>query len=417
MITIKRLVGCAVAVALLAARLAACSSGDGAEAAAETDPPASTVPTADLCEGLVQDAAPRPMTPVPQPERGASFVDPDFGTTIRRVTDAVAQFGAAVAKPAYSTVPAWNADESLLIVYVTQPSIGHALLDGRTYEFIRMLDIAPADIEQFYWSSTDPDLLYYPAGTRLIGYHVSTGAKDVLYDAPGEIDFGDDPMYSSWDNQLFGIRLADGGQLVRPAQHASQQIADQPQGVVQPQVSPSGTRVVIGRELYDAQLARLRPMTLDTVEHASMTLLPNGEDLWVAVQYSLASGNGILAENLQTGEIKRLVDERTWGYPPGGVHVSGHAFKRPGWVAVSIQGDETSHLLSETVLEQELLLIDAVSGVVCRVGRHRSSRADYWSEPHVNISPSGTRLLFGSNWGGGATVDTYVVELPSYRRE
>jgi hypothetical protein len=31
------------------------------------------------------------------------------------------------------------------------------------------------------------------------------------------------------------------------------------------------------------------------------------------------------------------------------------------------------------------------------------------------ISPSGTRLLFGSDWGNGPTVDTYVVELPSYK--
>ena len=30
-------------------------------------------------------------------------------------------------------------------------------------------------------------------------------------------------------------------------------------------------------------------------------------------------------------------------------------------------------------------------------------------------SPSGTRLLFASDWGNGATVDSYVVELPSYQ--
>lgn len=29
-------------------------------------------------------------------------------------------------------------------------------------------------------------------------------------------------------------------------------------------------------------------------------------------------------------------------------------------------------------------------------------------------SPSGTRILFGSDWGGGDTVDAYVLELSSY---
>jgi hypothetical protein len=33
----------------------------------------------------------------------------------------------------------------------------------------------------------------------------------------------------------------------------------------------------------------------------------------------------------------------------------------------------------------------------------------------VTGSPTGTRAVFGSDWGGGASVDTYVVELPSYR--
>ncbi|HOU91848.1 MAG TPA: hypothetical protein PLU22_12425, partial [Polyangiaceae bacterium] len=38
----------------------------------------------------------------------------------------------------------------------------------------------------------------------------------------------------------------------------------------------------------------------------------------------------------------------------------------------------------------------------------------YWAEPHVVISPTGTRLLFGSDWGGQDSVDAFVVELPSY---
>jgi hypothetical protein len=37
-----------------------------------------------------------------------------------------------------------------------------------------------------------------------------------------------------------------------------------------------------------------------------------------------------------------------------------------------------------------------------------------WAEPHLGISPSGARLLFGSDWGNGLWVDTYVVELPTY---
>jgi len=38
---------------------------------------------------------------------------------------------------------------------------GHKLLDGHTYEFIQDLDIAPADLEEVYWSRTDPDKFFY----------------------------------------------------------------------------------------------------------------------------------------------------------------------------------------------------------------------------------------------------------------
>jgi hypothetical protein len=52
---------------------------------------------------------------------------------------------------------------------------------------------------------------------------------------------------------------------------------------------------------------------------------------------------------------------------------------------------------------------------VCRVAHHRSQeRQDYGGAPHVTGSPSGTRALFASDWGDGPSVDTYVVELPSY---
>jgi hypothetical protein len=69
----------------------------------------------------------------------------------------------------------------------------------------------------------------------------------------------------------------------------------------------------------------------------------------------------------------------------------------------------------------ELILANTATGTVCRAGRHRSFGKDntklgdsYWAEAHNVPSPSGTRILFGSDWMNGPTVDTYVVELPSY---
>jgi hypothetical protein len=70
-------------------------------------------------------------------------------------------------------------------------------------------------------------------------------------------------------------------------------------------------------------------------------------------------------------------------------------------------------------LDQEIAIANVNNGVVCRVAHHRSAgqegRIGYWAEPHVNISPRGTRMIFASDWNNGTTVDTYVVELPSYK--
>jgi hypothetical protein len=73
------------------------------------------------------------------------------------------------------------------------------------------------------------------------------------------------------------------------------------------------------------------------------------------------------------------------------------------------------------LLDMELLLADTNTGKVCRAGRHRSwgennthLHTNYWAEPHAVASPSGTRILFASDWGNGTSVDSYVVELPSY---
>jgi hypothetical protein len=86
---------------------------------------------------------------------------------------------------------------------------------------------------------------------------------------------------------------------------------------------------------------------------------------------------------------------------------------------VSTVSDNTTG--PQGLLDQELLMADTNTAAVCRLGRHRSfgknntALADpYWAEPHAVPSPSGTRVAFASDWSGGATVDTYVVELPSY---
>lgn len=269
--------------------------------------------------GLISDKAAHPMTALSKPARLGTVVDAQFGTTICRISDSVAQFGCIVVKPAYSTIPAWNADESWLILYATQGrQTGHALFDGKTYQFIRFLDIVPADLEQFCWSSTDPDVLFYPyngsgGAHRLVRYHISTGQKDVAIDfnpagtSIASYSFGDDPFYCAWDCDLFGFRNLATGRAF------AERISTQVPGTawaspsLSAQVSPSGRTYVVDSRLYNTATNALIRNTVSTGDtHAPMAQLANGQDVWACVQFdnpTVGSGT-VIMENLDTGSWK-----------------------------------------------------------------------------------------------------------------
>jgi hypothetical protein len=413
-----------------------------------TAPPASVPPTtqpspvppgstSNLCEGLVQDLAAHPMTPLAAPAPGAAVVDAEFRTRIRRITAVPTSEGQnAVIKPMYSTIQAWNADESRLILWHREH--GHELYDGRSYRFIRSLKLtSPTDIEQLLWDPIDPDVLYYPSNynaiPNLMRYRVSTDANEVVKrfdicptgDWGRLLSLGSDPMYLSWGAgaRVIGLSCGDtkflydisSDKVLGQGNHASR---------ITPQPGPSGTLAYYEGRVYDTVLHPLRVLSLASPsEHSSLgRSAATGHDLYNAVVFDAPSGGSenadvgtLVSFDMQTGQRKVVVGFATgFPYPPSGTHISAIAHKSPGWVAVSVVGDPRG----QTLLNNELLLANVDTGTVCRVAHHRSfageGRWGYWGEPHVVISPTATRLLFGSDWGNGASVDTYVVELPSY---
>jgi len=383
---------------------------------------ASRSGAADLCQRLVKDKLPHPMTPLAKPALGQSVIDPQFGTTLRRIS-AVAPSGANPAiVPLYSTVSAWNADESRLILY--HVGVGHELYDGHTYRLIRTLDITPADIEQVYWHTSDPDVLFYVNGNQLIRYHVASGLRDTVHTfqfCSSPVTGGNDPMFTSWDSNVIGLRC--GNQLFTYRMDTNTIPAVRVSTLDAPQASASGTMAFTGGYVMDPALNVLRQLDLaNPYEHASLGRLASGHDTYNGVAFdSGPAGSGVgslVTFDLTSGSSRVIVGPATgYPYPPSGTHVSAMAYRQPGWVFLSIVGDPAG----PNVLDNELVIADTNAGSVCRIGHHRSFGDNntrlsdsYWAEPHVVASPSGTRALFASDWGNGATVDTYVAELPGY---
>jgi hypothetical protein len=128
-----------------------------------------------------------------------------------------------------------------------------------------------------------------------------------------------------------------------------------------------------------------------------------------------------IAHDLTIGECFDVISRRQgYDYAKTGTHISALAHRNPGWIAASMIGYQED---GQALLDQELVITnvqDKDNVQIYRIGHHRAdeNEFDYWGEPHAVISPTGTRVLFGSDWSGaedGQSVDSYVVELPEYQ--
>jgi hypothetical protein len=380
---------------------------------------------ADLCTGLIQDKSPHPMTTVAKPALGQVATDAEFGTKMRRITSVSGSGSAAAIVPMYSTSSAWTADESKMIL-LNIAAGRHELYDGKTYQFIRSLaEINPADVEQVYWHTSDPDVFFYVDGKTFVRYHVAAAKIENVTTfsfCSGNASNGSDPLFTSWDSGKLGLHCGDQVFIYDIASNTvlgRKTINENPA-----QVSPSGSFGYLsdsGR-VTDTNLNVRR--TLDLKEpwgHASLSRLATGEDTWNGQVFDNGpSGNSdigsLVTFKLADGTSKVIIGPKTgYPYPPDG-HISGMAYRRPGWIFVSTFGNHAG----ANLLDMENIVADTNTGRVCRAGRHRSWGKDnnvlgYWAEPHTVPSPSGTRAAFASDWGNGSSVDTYVLELPTYK--
>ena len=386
----------------------------------------------DLTKGLiVNDLSPRLMQEIAKPTYLNTITDPSFGTTIRRITDAGA---GGVIVPMYSTVQAWNSDESLMILY-NQSRSRHMLLDGMTYQFIRMLDdVRPTDLEEIFWDFEEPNIFYYVdrQSDDFIRYSVNTQAKQTLVNlaalsnCSGEIIMGNDIQMMSWDSDVFTFRCGNEGAFAfRISTSELTTFNLNEVNNVAPGVAPSGDRFQHRAKVYDNMGNPVLDLNKGPVEHSCIGKLANGNDGYFAIAFAQGPQGGcigdIIAHDLTTGECFPVISEsQGYDYPQSGTHISSLAYKNTegGWIAASMIGYDRD---GQSLLDQELVIAKADKGniKVCRIGHHRSDEEefDYWGEPHAVISPTGTRVLFGSDWSGsedGQSVDSYVVELPAF---
>jgi len=425
------------------------------------NPPIIGAANASFCADFTSNADEFIIPRITKPDPFVPYNDPVFGGRVTRITNS--EFG-EVNKPAYSTMQAWNADESLLLLYRTGVNGGgHKLHDGHTYEFIKDVDIFPADLEQVYWSRTDPDSFFYVSrrsndyGT-FNRFSISANQASVVTDfsqhcGSGLPNAGNDVQMHAVNDDLFGFRCQqdDGHYIMLSYRPSTNKVVTAPLGAgtnwsewTAPAPAASGNRfwhqgIVIGADLttiqYELDLGKV-------AEHSSMGMTHDGQDAYYQVSFDpspngcdgdLYNGVGQLVEhNLETGACRNIISqEKGYPYTTSSTHVSALAYRKPNRVAVSSIGNrgqldfftngiQAPALFSEVYVAQT----NPEDTVICRYAHHRSfgksatkgGYAAYFGEPHATISPSGTRVIYGSDWYDSGSVDSYVLELPDYVR-
>ncbi len=370
---------------------------------------------------------------MPQPDYLQPAVDPAFRTRFMRVTDpgeggpTGVSCDRAYCTHRYSSVQAWNADQSLLLI--ANGCSGWCFLDGQTYEpqFRRRI---PSACE---WHPTDPKLMICVHANAVLTWAPQENRIVPIWQSENYIsfEFGPGNGNPSHDGTRIALRARTkaGGRVTFAYDLAARRkfpdidltlLAGENNHTI---ISPSGRYIFLFQEPVDG----VEQAYVFTVEgrqvqhwtehhrpgHGDMTIDADGNDVYVGVSKADADKYHIIKRRLKDGEVTQLA-------PAGdGNHVSARNIRLPGWVFVSYSGqyrdphaeDAPQSGRAPFYREVVAMRIDG-SGEIRRIAQTRNVDHDYWSETHASPSPDGSQVIWSSNWGqpGGAVAD-YVSRL------
>lgn len=336
---------------------------------------------------------PKPI--IPKPSKGQTISDPNFQTSITRITDkTIDGYIDGGITNQYSQINPKNADGSYLLLRGT--GAFWYLYDLKTFQLIPQ----PTGLKQLfgiagygssgqdeyspYWDASDPNILYhqdgiynqYGNGPKFYKYDVRT-KKDTLVH-----DFAPDFPQFAWTKQAYGKwtgpyifkedynepdrnarywpfwikeHLGGGTQKIRGAFIYDKEL-NKVIGTLYPPavtgagkglftVSPSGKYVLVARKdesghtnvaVYDITLTQKKPFYLEIPGHCDLALDSKGNDV---VVFQDTQGDYYAMLDIETGVMVAILKACGTGAPGKnycpGIHMSGNNYKKPGWALIS----------------------------------------------------------------------------------
>lgn len=389
---------------------------------------------------FVTDSSIHLAPPLPMPAKGQSYIDPVFGTTITRITDARATISASLKGtapvlesksangnsfltwigPEYSTTRSLNIDNSFLILV---HGSYYGLYDGKGV-YLRDLPFEISASSEPRWSRTLPYRLYYHIGNILKTCDVSTamlvmplavvhtfteyagitgkGKTDLSYDGDHLLLIGD-------SRELFLYEISTGikSVIAENTDPGWNNVFLGPAN--EPIISwlTAGSGRGQGVELYDRQGNFVRQLT-HADGHSKTVRDTNGDSLFIwtnsADPNPTCGFNAIVKVRLVDGVQTCLLSidwseaiDATAG-PSGWVYIGTYhnPITSPVWAPYA----------------DEIIRIKLDGSEIQRLAHHRSEAIYYDSQPHLTVSDDGMMVLYGSNWAivsDSVYCDTYLL--------
>ncbi|WP_169301429.1 T9SS type A sorting domain-containing protein [Pontimicrobium aquaticum] len=372
-------------------------------------------------------------TPIPQANKPSylqTITDPVFGTKITRITGDVGspipnisgESWKNIARHGYSNRQPWNADESIIYLGKHKSSSGgwgpSLFLDGETYEVIKEANTASANEQR--WHPTNPDLMLLLRDSGIYTWSYSTGNVNQLMSLSGysNLSTGHTGNYTNDGSMIsvFANRNSDGKQVVFAIDFANNvkypDIDFSGIDIDWLSISPLGNYTMVNGDygngsdrtkVYDLQGNQVGPYWSEygRPSHFDVAVDENGIEYAVGNSKSRPDEGRIIKRRLSDGVVTVLSQG---GY---GSHGSARSINRLGWVFTS-----QSSSSNWGPYYDELVAAKLDGTRVERIASIRSNLETYDNETQACPSPSGSRVIYASDWGNGTyPIQGYIVDF------
>ncbi len=364
------------------------------------------------------------------PGVGQTYVDPVFGSTVRRLTNAMGQ---PPGSDIYGKNGFWNADGTLMF---HNDGSSKTIINTTTGAVVRVN--VPGNFDGSF-APDDPDTWYYFSGASLRKYSVATGTTSLVktFSATlgalgGSVDWVDRTgrymvlniggQARVWDKQNDVLyagpvpgNAGDGWVGISPdAKYVVAAIDDKRSYAINHTTRTVNTTGVMfwslcggHGDLLSATDGKTYFVTFECYEEAAI----------YAVDVSLPQTETDAGRAQQRATNRKLMDTE-WA-DDGHIAAAARGMFQD-WAFISVESNDdpfTGGVSGWRPYKQEIVMANVLTGELRRLAHHRSRGilGSYFYQPRVSVSWDGTRVGWASNFGyaGPDYGDIYAIELAS----